>query len=349
MKHFKIEDRIIGEGNPVFIIAELSANHGGKIETAIESIHKIKSTGADAVKVQTFKPEGTTIDCDNDYFRIKSGTQWDNRNLFELYSEAYMPWEWQPKLKKVAKDLGLIFFSSVTSQESTDFMESIGCPVYKIASFEITDIPLIKYVASKGKPVILSKGIATLSDLDDAVKACREVGNNQIAVLQCTSAYPSPIEESNLKTISNIEETFSVISGLSDHTLGIISPIVAVSLGAKIIEKHFISDKSIGGPDSSFSLNTEEFSEMVRTIRVAEKTIGKVSYELSEKTIKSRDFARSLFVITDIKKGDEFSNTNVKAIRPGYGLHPKFLQEVIGKKASRDIERGTPVQWNLLV
>jgi pseudaminic acid synthase len=348
MKSFEIERKKIGGSNPCFIIAELSANHGGNIETAIDAVKKIKDTGADAIKVQTFRAEGTTIDCDTEFFRIKSGTQWDGKNLFQLYQEAEMPWEWQPKLKKVAEDLGLIFFSTATSKESADFMESMDCPAYKIASFEITDHELIRYVAKKGKPIIFSKGIATLSELEDAVNICREEGNEQIAVLQCTSSYPAPLEEANLTMIPNIAETFDVVSGLSDHTLGIVSPIVAVSLGAKVIEKHFIADKSILSVDSSFSLDVNEFSEMVSAIRDAEKTMGRIDYRLSEKTIKNRAFARSLFVVKDIMEGETFAEHNVRAIRPGDGLHPKDYQTILGKKARTKIKRGTPLSWNLI-
>jgi pseudaminic acid synthase len=346
MKEFKIGNRNIGENYPCFIIAELSANHGGSLETAIQAIHQIKSTGADAIKIQTFKAEGTTIDSDTEFFRIKSGTKWDGQNLYQLYKEAEMPWEWQPELKKVAEDLGLVFFSTATSKESADFMESMGCPAYKIASFEITDLELIRYVAKKQKPVILSKGIATLSEIEEAIRICREEGNNFISVLQCTSSYPAPLDEANMKIIPNLMETFNVVAGLSDHTLGIISPVVAVSLGARIIEKHFIADKTIKSPDASFSLDTAEFTEMVKAVRDAEKTLGNVDYSLSEKTIQNRNFARSLFVVKDIIEGDTFTEENVRAIRPGDGLHPRYYSQVIGRKARKSIKRGFPLMWN---
>lgn len=348
MLEFDIAGKKIGGSNPCFIIAELSANHGGNIKTAIDSIYKIKETGADAVKVQTFKAEGTTIDSDLEYFQIKSGTKWDGQNLYKLYKKAEMPWDWQPKLKRIAEDLGLIFFSTATSKQSADFMESMNCPAYKIASFEITDLELIRYVAKKQKPIIFSKGIASIDEIQNAIAICREENNHKIAFLQCTSSYPAPLEEANLRIIPNIKDTFNVVSGLSDHTLGIISPVVAVSLGASIIEKHFIADKSIDSPDSSFSLDTREFKDLVISVRNAEKCLGKVDYKLSEKTILNRNFARSLFVIKDIAKGEIFNEENIRAIRPGDGLHPKYFKHILGKNARSSIKRGIPLNWNLI-
>jgi len=331
-----------------FIVAELSANHSQDLNLAKETIHAMKESGADAVKLQTYTPDTITINCDNEYFRIKQGTLWDGKTFYELYKEAYTPWEWHYELKELAEKLGLIFFSTPFDKSAVDFLEELGVPAYKIASFEITDIPLIEYVASKGKPVIISTGIATLCDIQEAVQACRRAGNDQIVLLKCTSAYPAPLEDANLRTIPHLAQTFGCPVGLSDHTLGISVPIAAVALGAKVIEKHFILSKDIDSPDREFSLTPEEFSEMVKAIRDVEKALGKVSYELTEKTKKSREFARSLFVVKDVKAGEVFTEENVRSIRPGYGLHPKYLKDILGKKARRDIKRGTPLSWDMV-
>lgn len=345
---FKIDKREIGEEQPVFIIAELSANHLGDFDLAVETIKAMKDSGADAVKMQTYTPDTLTIDCDNDYFKIKQDTLWDSSTFYQLYRDAYMPWEWQPKLKKIAEKLGLHVFSSPFDKTSVDFLEDMDTPAYKIASFEITDIPLIEYVASTSKPVIISTGIAELCDIELAVKTCKKEGNDQIALLKCTSSYPAPLEEINLNTISNLKKTFNTVVGLSDHTLGNSVSIGAVALGAKIIEKHFILDRSMGGPDAEFSLQPAEFKNMVSSIREVEKALGTVSYELTEKTKSNKNFSRSLFVVKDIKKGEKFTESNLKSIRPGFGLHPKYLNSVIGKKANKDILKGTPLNWNLL-
>lgn len=345
---FKIDKRKIGENNPVFIIAELSANHLGNFDLAVDTIKAIKESGADAIKMQTYSPDTLTIDCNNEYFKIKQDTLWDGSTFYDLYKDAYMPWEWQPKLKKIAEKLGLIVFSSPFDKTSVDFLENMDMPSYKIASFEITDIPLIEYVASTGKPVIISTGIAELCDIELAVNTCKKEGNDQIALLKCTSSYPAPLEEINLNTIPNLKETFNTVVGLSDHTLGNSVPIASVALGAKIIEKHFILDRNLGGPDAEFSLEPEEFKVMVKSVREVEKALGKVSYELTEKTKSSREFSRSLFVVEDVEKGDKFTENNVKSIRPGFGLHPKYLKDIIGKTASKDIIRGTPLNWNLI-
>jgi len=346
---FRLADRKIGDGSPVFIIAELSANHLQKFDLAVETIKAMKEAGADAVKLQTYTPDTITIDSDNDYFQIKQGTLWDGTTLYKLYQEAYTPWEWQPKLKKIAEDLGLICFSSPFDKTAVDFLEGMDVPAYKVASFEITDIPLIEYIASKGKPVIISTGIAELSDIREAVDACRQMGNNQIALLKCTSAYPAPLEEVNLKTIPHLEETFQTVVGLSDHTLGISVPVAAVALGAKIIEKHFILNRKLGGPDAAFSLEPAEFKAMVTAVREVEKALGEVSYELTEKMKRSREFSRSLFAIKDIKAGEILTEENIRSIRPGFGLHPRHLKEIIGKKAKTFIRKGTPLSWELLV
>lgn len=341
--NFKIANRTIGTAGPVFIIAEISANHNQDFDIAVKTIQAIKKAGADAVKLQTYTPDTITINCDNEYFRIKHGTLWDGKTLYELYKEAYTPWEWQPRLKKIAEDSGLICFSSPFDNSAVDFLEKMEVPAYKIASFEITDIPLIEYVASKGKPVIISTGIAELNDIKQAVNACRRNGNNQVALLKCTSSYPAPVEEANLLTIPDMEARFDCVTGLSDHTLGIIVPISAVALGAKIIEKHFILDREIGGPDAAFSLEPAQFSQMVKSVRDAEMSLGKINYELSEKVKKNRVFARSLFVVKDVKKGEEFTEKNVKSIRPGHGLSPAVYQEVMGKIARQNIQAGTPL------
>jgi pseudaminic acid synthase len=331
----------------VFIIAELSANHNQNFDLAVKTIKAMKDAGADAVKLQTYTPDTITIDCDNKYFQIKDGL-WQGKTLYQLYQEAYTPWEWQPKLKEIAEDLGLICFSSVFDKTAVDFLEKMNVPAYKIASFEITDIPLIEYIASKGKPVIISTGIATLSDIEEAVNACKRMGNDQIALLKCTSAYPAPIEDANLLTIPNMKETFGTVVGLSDHTLGSSVAIASVALGAKLIEKHFILDRNLGGPDSAFSMEPEEFKQMVKSIREVEKALGKVTYDLTEKQKKSRDLSRSLFIVKDIKKGEVFTEENVRSIRPGYGLSPKHYSNVIGKMTTKDIERGTPLKIEMV-
>ena len=331
------------ENKKVFIIAELSANHNGSLATAIESIRAIKKTGADAVKLQTYTPDTITIDCRKDDFKIK-GTIWEDRYLYDLYKEAYTPWEWHEELFRIAREEGLVCFSSPFDKTAVDFLESLGNPIYKIASFEITDIPLIEYAASKGKPIIISTGIATEEDIQLAVDTCRSVGNNDITLLKCTSSYPAPIEEANLLMIPDLAKRYNVQSGLSDHTIGNTAPIVATTLGAKVIEKHFIIDRSIGGPDSSFSMNETEFTEMVSAVRNAEIALGKIDYSLSEKQINNRAFSRSLYVVEDIKAGEIITEQIVRSIRPGFGLHPKYLKEVIGKTAREDLEKGMPLQ-----
>lgn len=348
MAIIKIEHKLIGESNPVFVVAELSGNHLQNFELAVETIKAMKESGADAVKLQTYTSDTITIDSNNEYFKIKQGTLWDGKTLYQLYKEAYTPWEWQPKLKEIAENEGLICFSSAFDKTAVDFLEEMNVPAYKIASFEITDIPLIEYIASKGKPIIISTGIATLSDIEEAVNACKKMGNDQIAILKCTSAYPAPLNEVNLRTIPNIVDAFRVVVGISDHTLGISVPIAAVALGAKILEKHFILDRKLGGPDSSFSLEPTEFKAMVSAVREVETALGKVSYELTEKMKKSREFSRSLFVIKDMKEGEEFTEENIRSIRPGYGLPPKYLKDVLGRRAARDIQRGTPLSWEMV-
>ncbi|MHC1681696.1 MAG: pseudaminic acid synthase [Clostridiaceae bacterium] len=348
MKEITIKNKKIGKDTETFIIAEISANHNGSFDNAVKLIKEIKKAGADAVKIQTYTADTITIDCDNEYFQIEKGTLWDGRTLYNLYQEAYTPWDWQPELKKIAEEEGLIFFSSPFDKSSVDFLEKMDVPVYKIASFEITDIPLIEYVASKQKPVIISTGISNISDIEEAVDACKRMGNDQIILLKCTSAYPAPFEEMNLRTIPNLSETFNVVSGLSDHTLGTEVPLAAVSLGAKVIEKHVTLKREDGGPDAAFSLEPNELKALVDSVRNVEKALGRVSYELSEKSKKSREFSRSLFVVKDVKKGETFTEENVRSIRPGFGMHTRYYDDILGKKAVQDIEKGTPMNWNLI-
>ena len=343
-----IEDRFIGHGYPVFIVAELSANHRQDLSIAIESIKAMKAAGADAVKLQTYMPDTITIDCDNEYFQIKHGTIWDGKSLYDLYKEAYTPWEWHPILKKAAEELGLVFFSTPFDRTAVDFLETMNVPAYKVASLEITDIPLIEYIASKGKPVIISTGVATLSDIAEAIEACKRAGNEQVIILKCTTEYPTPLEDVNIRTIPNMMETFNKVVGLSDHTLGISVPIAAVSLGACMVEKHFILSRDLGGLDAAFSLDPQEFSSMVKSIREVEKALGKVNYDLNEKILRSREFCRSLFIVKDIKAGETLTIEKVRSIRPGHGLEPKYLNSILGQKARQDIKKGTPLTWQLI-
>ncbi len=348
LKKIKItKNHYIGENEPVFIIAELSANHNQKFDTAVKLIKAAKEAGADAVKLQTYTPDTITIDCKKDYFKIK-GTIWDGKYLYDLYKEAYMPWEWQPKLKKIAEEEGLIFFSTPYDKTAVEFLEDMKIPIYKIASFELVDIPLIEYIASKGKPIIMSTGMATLEEIKEAVNTIKMQKNNKLILLKCTSAYPAPFEEMNLKTISHLAEAFDVPTGLSDHTLGISTPIAAVSLGACIIEKHFTLSRSIPTPDSSFSLEPGEFKIMVKSIREAEKALGKVQYCLTQEEKVSKKHRRSLFAVNDIEKDDFFTEKNVRSIRPGYGLHPKYIKKILGKNATKYIKKGIPLSWDLI-
>jgi len=337
----KIDNFSIGAGAPVFIIAELSANHNGSLETALETIRAAKRAGADAIKLQTYTADTLTIDSNKEDFLIKSGSIWDGKSFHSLYQSAYTPWEWHQALFDCAEEEGLICFSSPFDPTAVDFLESLNVPAYKIASFEITDIPLIKYVASKCKPVILSTGIATEEDIKLALEACRSAGNEDIAILKCTSSYPAPIEEANMAMIADFKTRFGVEVGLSDHTMGGLVPVVATCFGAKIIEKHFILDRSIGGPDASFSMDEKEFADMVKQVRLAESAIGNVDYNLTEKQKAGKAFSRSLYVIEDIKEGEKFSEKNVRSIRPGFGMHPKHYESILGQTANKDIERGT--------
>ena len=329
--------------SPVFIIAELSANHGNDLNLVKETIKAVKRIGADAIKIQTYTPDTITIDSRKKHFKINQGTYWDGQYLYDLYKTASLPWEWHEEIFEFAKKEGILCFSSPFDQTAVDLLESLNNPIYKIASFEITDIPLIEYAASKGKPMIISTGIAEIEDIELAIETCRKVGNNDITILKCTSAYPADPKDANLLTIPDIKNRFDVKVGLSDHTMGIEGPVVATTLGATIIEKHFILDKSIGGADAHFSLDEKEFTEMVKAVRIAEQMMGKVDYEMTEKKSKSRQFSRSLFIVEDVKAGDKITKENVRSIRPGFGMHPKHLSSIIGKEFNQDIERGNPM------
>jgi pseudaminic acid synthase len=344
----RIGQRDIGSGHPVYIVAEMSANHNQDFNQAVRILQAAKTAGCDAVKLQTYTQDTLTINCSNEYFQIGNGTIWQGRSLYDLYGEAYTPWEWQPKLKEVARDLGLDLFSSPFDPTAVDFLEKMDVPAYKIASFELVDLPLIRRVARTGKPIIMSTGMATLAEIDEAVHAAREAGATQIALLKCTSAYPAPPEEMNLRTIPHLSAAFQVPAGLSDHSLGIAVPIAAVALGACLVEKHFTLSRSVPGPDSSFSLEPAEFKAMVNAIRITERAMGKVNYEVTRQEAASRVFRRSLFVVKDMKAGEKFTAENVRSIRPGYGLSPRYLTSIIGRKSMKNLKRGTPLSWDLI-
>jgi pseudaminic acid synthase len=336
----KIGTHQIDHQSSVFIIAELSANHNGSLATAIETIKAAKRAGADAIKFQTYTADTLTLDCDEPDFVIKGGTIWDGKTLYDLYKEAYTPWEWHAQLFEVAKEEGLVCFSSPFDKSAVDFLETLQCPIYKIASFEITDIPLIEYVAKQGKPIIISTGIASYEDILLALETCRKVGNDNITLLKCTSSYPAPVAEANLAMMQQLAIDFKVKIGLSDHTLGSTVPVIATALGAEVIEKHFILDRSIGGPDASFSMNEIEFTAMVKAIREAELAVGTSSYELSPKQVAGKDFSRSLYVAEAINKGDIITEASIRSVRPGFSLHPKHLPEILGLTATRDLKKG---------
>ena len=343
----KIGSKNIGHGCPTYIVAEMSGNHQQSLSKAMQIVQAAKDAGADAIKLQTYTPDTITIDCDNEFFRIK-GTLWAGKNLYKLYGEAFTPWDWHKPLKAEAERLGLDFFSTPFDFSAVDFLESLDIPVYKVASFENVDLPLLRKIARTGKPVIMSNGMATLAELDEAVQTLRNEGNRDLAILKCTSAYPAPPEEMNLKTIPHLAKAFGVSVGLSDHTLGISVPVAAVALGACIIEKHFTLSRSDPGPDSTFSLEPQEFKAMVEAIRIVEKSLGSVHYGLNKKEEESRAFRRSLFVVKDLKAGERFTEETVRSIRPGYGLHTRYLAEVLGREATCDIVRGTPLSWDLI-
>lgn len=346
-ENVRINGRKVGTGQPVYIIAEMSNNHHQNFEEAVKIVEAAKEAGADAVKLQTYTADTITISCDNDYFRIK-GTPWDGHTLQELYKEAHMPWEWHVELKKVAERLGLDLFSSPFDKTAVDFLETMDVPAYKVASFEIVDIPLLQKIAKTGKPIIMSTGMATLAEIQEAVQAIRKAGGHQIALLKCTSAYPALPEDANLRTIPHLAQAFCLPAGLSDHTLGIAVPVASVALGACIIEKHLTLSRKISGPDSAFSLEPQEFKAMVNAVRVAEEAIGTIHYGISKQEKASHVFRRSLFVVKNMGAGERFSVENVRSIRPGYGLHTRHLKNIVGKSARKDIDRGTPLSWNLV-
>ncbi len=338
----KIKNKLIGDSQPCYIIAEMSANHAGDINRAIEIIHAAKDAGADCIKIQTYTPDTITINCDNKYFRINNGT-WGGETLYSLYGKAYTPWEWQPILKKEAEKIGIDFLSTPFDKTSVDFLESIEIDFYKIASFEIVDIPLIKYVASKGKPMIISTGMASFEEIEEAVEAARTSGCKEICLLKCSSAYPAIPDNMNLAAIADMRDKFGLPIGLSDHSLGSIAAVTAVALGAKIIEKHICISREIKNPDSSFSMEKEEFCAMVRDLRDTERAIGKVAYNVSEQEAENKIFRRSIFVVKEINEGEQFTEDNIRVIRPAYGMHPRYYFEVIGRTAAENIKMGTPL------
>lgn len=326
--------------NGVYIVAELSANHGHKLENALASVHAAKAAGADAIKIQTYTADTITLDCDAEDFQVKSGTMWDGITLYNLYKEAYTPWEWHKAIFDEAKKVGIDCFSTPFDKTAVDLLEELDNPIYKIASFEITDIPLIEYAASKHKPIVISTGIATPDDIQDALDACKRVGNENVTLLHCVSAYPAPMELVNLRTMMNMAERYGVRVGLSDHTMGADVAIAAVALGATMVEKHFILDRNIGGPDAAFSMQQDEFATMVQSIRNVEKALGAVAYKTNPATIKGREFSRSLYVAEDMKAGDVITEQNVRSVRPGYGLAPKYMPEILGKLVNCDLKFG---------
>lgn len=323
-----------------FIVAELSANHGHNLETALESVRAIAAAGVDAVKIQTYTADTMTLNCQKQDFVVSGGTIWDDTNLYDLYIQAYTPWEWHQAIFDEAKKCGIMCFSTPFDNTAVDFLEECDNPIMKIASFEITDVNLIRYAASKGKPMVISTGVATQEDIELAIQACHEAGNHDITLLRCVSAYPAPLENVNLRTMQDMKERYGVKVGLSDHTMGSDVAIAAVALGAEMVEKHFILDRAIGGPDAAFSMTVEEFKQMVTSIRNVEKALGKVDYPTDPTQIKGRQFSRSLYIAEDIKSGDIITEKNVRSVRPGYGLHPKYLNDCLGKKVNRDLEKG---------
>lgn len=334
---------------PVFIIAELSANHGGKLEVALDTVVAAKEAGADAIKIQTYTADTITINADTEDFYISGGTLWDKRKLYDLYTEASLPWEWHQAIFEKAREVGLVCFSTPFDHTAVDFLETLSNPIYKIASFEITDIPLISYAASKHKPMIISTGIATYEDIKLAVDTCKAAGNNDITLLKCTSSYPAPLEEANMTLMQQFKVDFKVKVGLSDHTLGNTVPVVATVLGAEVIEKHFILDHALGGPDAAFSMDVAEFTAMVRAVRAAESAIGEVNYDLTEKQKKGLVFSRSLYIVKNVKKGELLTSDNVRSIRPGYGLHPKYFEELVNKSIFiEDFSAGTRMSFDLI-
>ncbi len=347
MSTIQIKNRMIGDGYPAYIIAEMSGNHSGSIERAKEIIRAAKESGADCVKIQTYTPDTLTIDCHNQYFQVENGT-WEGENLYSLYGKAFTPWEWQKELKEEADRVGIDFFSTPFDKTSVDFLEELGVEFYKIASFEMIDLPLLRYVASKGKPIILSTGMGSEEEIKEALEAIREMGNQQVAILKCSSAYPAISDDMHLKTIVDMKEKFQIPVGLSDHSMGHLGAVTAVALGANVIEKHFCISRSIENPDASFSMEPAEFQEMVEQVRQVEKAIGKVHYGISDQEKSSMVFRRSIFITKELKKGDILSEDHVRIIRPGYGEKPKYYEDILGMKVDRDIEYGTPFSFDML-
>lgn len=347
-KLIKIGDFSISQDSPTFIIGELSCNHQNDYKLAIKTIDAMIDSGIDCVKLQTSRPDKITINCDKEDFVVKGGTLWDNMTLYQLYQKTYTPWEWQKAIRDYVKDKGKAFISSPFDMEAVDFLNEIGTDAFKIASFEISDIPLIEKAASYGKPIIISTGIAHKEDIDLAVETCKSVGNDKVILLKCTSEYPTPWEDVNLRMIPQLANDYDCLVGVSDHTLGDIVATSSVVLGAKVIEKHFILDRNLGGPDSEFSMEPEEFTALVERVHISEKIIGRNKYDLSPKNENSRRFMRSLYVIEDMKKGDIVTENNVASIRPGFGLHPKHLKQILGKRIKYDVEKGTRFSMDLL-
>ena len=335
--------------NGVYIVAELSANHGHKLENALASVRAAKATGADAIKIQTYTADTITLDCNKPDFQVNSGTMWDGVTLHQLYEQAYTPWEWHKAIFDEAKRVGIDCFSTPFDKTAVDFLEELGNPIYKIASFEITDIPLIEYAASKHKPMVISTGIATPEDIQLALDACKRVGNEDVTLLHCVSAYPAPMELVNLKTMMDMATRYGVRVGLSDHSMGADVAIAAVALGATMVEKHFILDRAIGGSDAAFSMQQDEFAAMVQSIRNVEKALGTVAYKLDPSIIKGREFSRSLYVAENMKAGDVMTEQNVRSVRPGYGLHPKYLLEILGKRVNRYLEKGERMDLSYVI
>lgn len=347
-KTINIGDRKVGEGCPVYIIAEMSANHLQDYERAKRIILAAKKAGVDAIKLQSYRPDTITINCRGEEFMATKGSLWEGRNLYQLYEEAYMPWDWHEGLFTYAKEIGITIFSSPFDFSAVDLLEELGAPAYKIASYEILDIPLIRKAAKTGKPIILSTGIAMLADIERAVVACKEEGNDQIAILKCVSQYPTPYSDLNLKTISNMAQTFDCIVGLSDHSMGSAVDVAAVTLGAKIIEKHMTLRRADGGADGAFSMEPEEFAQMVEDVHNIEQAIGKCTYELTDAQKRGKRNARSLYVVADIKAGETFTEQNVRSIRPGRGIATWYIDDILGKKATVDVKRGTAMKWEFI-
>ncbi len=347
-KKITLANKLISVDSPAYIIAEMSGNHNMDYDRAVRIIEAAAKAGADAIKVQTYTADTITLNCDLPDFQIGQGTLWDGQTFHSLYEKAYTPWDWQPKLQQVATKLGLDFFSSPFDPTSVDFLAGLDVPAYKVASFEITDIPLLRKIAMQGKPVIISTGIATVEDIELALKTCHDAGNDNVILLKCCSAYPSPYEEINLATMTDMSERFNCLTGLSDHTLGYAVSLSAVAMGARVIEKHLTLSRADGGVDAAFSMEPEEFGEMVKNIRIAEKSKGTVIYELTDKQKSSRDFSRSLYIARDMKKGEAFTPENVRSVRPGFGLHTKYYDEILGKKVTKDVPMGTRLSWDIV-